>query len=486
MSKGPATLRRIDAEVRKLRDEEADVERQIAEAGSRIAAMRTRELEAFRQLAVFRLDQDGAAAVGRSLDRAEKELRRLRAARDKALQGLAEQIAAADADIDRLEAERVRLTDEIAELRATVEEADARLIARLSEDAGYQARIAEVEAAERVALEAERKAELAREDRTEKGRPYEDDSLFMYLWKRGFGTSEYRGRGLVRMLDRWVARLVRFQEARPNYHMLLELPERLGEHAERARAAAETEADRLEDFEAGQRAAAGILDQAKKLAADEAALADLARNVIEQATARTALEAKRAAINRGEDEASREAIEALVSALRDTRLSQLHRAAMLTPDPADERLVEEIDDLREDIEDREHDLERLQRVERDLEHKLAELAELRGRFVGERYDDERWEFDDDMVEDVLKGLLRGAINAAVVWAQLRRRGRYTPGPSRPSSGDVWGRPSRGGGTIFRPRPGRSGGFGRGGFRTGGGFGGGFGGGRGGFRTGGKF
>jgi hypothetical protein len=157
----------------------------------------------------------------------------------------------------------------------------------------------------------------------------------------------------------------------------------------------------------------------------------------------------------------------------------------LTPEPADERIVERIDDLREDIEDLEHDLERRRKVERDLENKLGELQEVRGRFVGERFDDDRWEFDDDMIEGFLKELLRGVISGAAVWAEMRRRGHYTPGPTRPRttrrSGGPWGRPSSGGGSIFKPRSGSSGGFGRGGFRTGGGFGS-----RGGFKTGGKF
>lgn len=486
MSKGHTTLKRIDAEIGKLRQEETGYEAQIAELGNRVAALRAEEIAAFRELAVFRFGATGDARVTGSLDRADKELRRLKSVRDAALDGVSRELEAANAEIVRLESDRARLSKDVADLQAEIDEADTRLIAELSGNADYQAHLAAVEKAEAIAGEAERKAELASDDKAEKGKPYEDDSLFMYLWRRGFGTPEYKGRGLVRMLDRWVARLVRYQEARPNYHMLLELPARLGEHAVRAREAAGAEADRLEDFEAERRAEAGILDKAKKAAADEALLAEVSRNLVEQTAARTALDAKRAAINRGEDETSKGAIESLVAALRDTRLSALHRAARLTPEPSDDHIVALIDDIREQLDDLDHDLDRLRRQERDIEKKVAELGEVRGRFVGERLDDDRWEFDDDMVENVLKGLLRGAINAAVVWAELRRRGQYTPGPTRPSSSGRWGQ-SSGGGSIFKPRSGsrggfkRGGGFGRGGFKTGGGFGR-----TGGFRTGGKF
>jgi hypothetical protein len=83
---------------------------------------------------------------------------------------------------------------------------------------------------------AEAKAVQADKDLQEKRRPYEADPLFMYLWRRRFGTPEYRGKGLARYLDRRVATLIAFDGARRNYAVLIELPTRLQEHAERLRA----------------------------------------------------------------------------------------------------------------------------------------------------------------------------------------------------------------------------------------------------------
>ena len=83
---------------------------------------------------------------------------------------------------------------------------------------------------------AEAKAAQAERDLQEKRQPYESDPLFMYLWRRKFGTPEYRATGLVRFLDRKVARLIEFDEARRNYAVLIELPARLREHADRLRA----------------------------------------------------------------------------------------------------------------------------------------------------------------------------------------------------------------------------------------------------------
>lgn len=82
---------------------------------------------------------------------------------------------------------------------------------------------------------AERKAAQAETDLEQKRKPYEADPLFMYLWKRGFGTPRYRAIPLVRYLDRKVARLVGFDDARRNYAVLIELPVRLREHADQLR-----------------------------------------------------------------------------------------------------------------------------------------------------------------------------------------------------------------------------------------------------------
>src|SRR5690606_31028903 len=106
-------------------------------------------------------------------------------------------------------------------------------------DPAFLARRQEAEALDAVAEEALRKTEQAEADRDDKGRPYRDDPLFIYLWEAGYGTANYRANNLVRYLDGLVARLVGFHKARPNFAMLNEIPLRLREHAERQEAQAQ-------------------------------------------------------------------------------------------------------------------------------------------------------------------------------------------------------------------------------------------------------
>src|SRR5690606_16701311 len=97
---------------------------------------------------------------------------------------------------------------------------------RLASDEAYRAQLERAERADAIADEAERKTADAEQDRATKGAPYEADALFMYLWRRGYGTPAYSASPLARLLDRWVARRVRYDGARQNYWMLQEIPVR--------------------------------------------------------------------------------------------------------------------------------------------------------------------------------------------------------------------------------------------------------------------
>jgi hypothetical protein len=88
-------------------------------------------------------------------------------------------------------------------------------------------------ASDSVLRNAEAKLAQAEADREEKRRPYESDPLFMYLWRRRFGTRDYEAGNLVRYLDRKVAHLIGYEAARVNYSMLIDLPDRMREHVER-------------------------------------------------------------------------------------------------------------------------------------------------------------------------------------------------------------------------------------------------------------
>ena len=108
------------------------------------------------------------------------------------------ELAKLDGDIAKLTAERTELLAQIGKHEAALEcagrkdQADAATAPGLCGSARPMRR-----ALVSVADESLRKTQQAEEDREQKGKPYRDDPLFMYLWERGYNTRNYRANNLV-------------------------------------------------------------------------------------------------------------------------------------------------------------------------------------------------------------------------------------------------------------------------------------------------
>lgn len=135
----------------------------------------------------------------------------------------------------RLRLERAEALIALARLRLQPPERDAVVgeLEAAAEQARRALRSTPTDERQTTIRKAEEKAAQAEADREEKRRPYEADPLFMYLWRRRMGTRDYKAGSLVRYLDLKVAHLIGFENARVNYAMLMELPDRLRAHAER-------------------------------------------------------------------------------------------------------------------------------------------------------------------------------------------------------------------------------------------------------------
>ncbi len=81
----------------------------------------------------------------------------------------------------------------------------------------------------------ERMATSAQSEHDAKAGAYQADPIFMYLHRRNYGSTAYRGWPMVRTVDGWLAELCGFDRARREYATLVELPPYLQEHAGRAR-----------------------------------------------------------------------------------------------------------------------------------------------------------------------------------------------------------------------------------------------------------
>lgn len=487
MLTGRQALGSIEQAQADLRREEAELSNRVERATRSLADLRTRQGNAYKELARFRLDNHAAETLDNRLDNAAKEAKRLLEKRAADHKVLSDNLR--DKETARSETQRARNT-----LAATRDDAAERMDdlmesvdALLESDAVFLAQRELVDTAMKTAKAAAAKAETSLSDRSDKGEAYEADPLFMYLWSRGFGTPSYDHSGIVRSLDRWVAGLVRFSDARANYAMLTGIPERMANHAVRCSEKVQKEAEILANLSrnamtktAGEDLAGQIDTLTDQVAARDADIEALDQSID---TLSDALQD----YARGEDTSYRKAEEELSLSLKTDDLRDLWREALETPSLEDEKIVRQIEDLMRTMEDLSREMRQDRELQRDISRRRVELSEVTQKFRRNGYDNWDSTFSDDNLTTVLLGeLLKGAISGADYWARAKKtHKRRKPRGGRVGFKHGSGLPrSMGGGFSgggLGDRGGRDdGGFGGGGFKSGGGFGGG------GFKTGDTF
>jgi hypothetical protein len=486
MSSGSDILAMIERMLGDTRGELETVAARSERTTAELARVRQAEIGVLAVLARLRLREIESGELADALDETGRQVTQVLAQRAEAQNALQAEIAAAQQTLAKLGQERSAQHDVVDEADRAVDAAEAEAQRRLAADAVYRARLDKAEASDRVADVSEEKAQAAQTDRVEKGKPYEADRLFSYLWARGYGTSQYRSWGFTRLLDNWVARVAQFEPLRRNYWMLSELPARFADHAAQMRKTADDDvgAVRALDVEAAE--AAGVPERERALAAEEEALASIDKTIEEREAELTALVEKRTTFASGDDEHSRRCTELLSDTFRREKMKTLRERATATPTPEDDAAVDQLTAVRAELPRLEEEAVRYKTLNDSHRERGVKLEEIRKLFKEHRYDAVSSEFvNGALIATLLAQLLAGSLGVPDVWDALRKQqrhrnlaadprfgsGRFPRGPG----GSPWRFPGGGGGWP------KGGGFGGGGFRTGGGFGRG-----GGFRTGGGF
>jgi hypothetical protein len=473
--------RMLDGTRRELEAVATRLERSTTE----LEKQRQAELGVLSVLARIRLREIESGELADSLDETGKRVKELLSKRGDAQTAVGGELSAAQGVLAKLEQERASQHAVVDAAEKEVGAAEAVAQKSLAADAAYGTQLDKAHASDRVAHTADQKAQAAHTDRTDKGKPYETDRLFTYLWARGYGTSRYRAGPLTRMLDGWVARIDDFEPLRQHYWMLNELPARFDEHAKRMRALADEDVAAVRALETSAAAAAGVPERRTTLASAADALAAQDKKIAGQEGAVHALVDKRAAFAAGQDDISRECTRLLSDTLRGEQMRTLREHASRTPTPEDDAAVDQLTVIRTELPRLQDETNRYRALHDAHSDRTEKLEELRKRFKEHRFDAVSSEFVNGALIGALLGqLLSGTLGVPDIWDALTKQqrqrslgvdpgfgsGRFPGGPGPPWGGGGFG---GGGGQS-------GGGFGGGGFGSGGGFGGG------GFRTGGGF
>lgn len=464
MIQGRDQLAIIDEHIAAVQNGVDDTHHRLEAARQRLTQIRNQTAEEFRRLARFRMDELAANRVAARLDDTDRAVLSLLERRTGELNELEAEIRQALDRQSTLTSEReaaVRRRDE----RVTeIDRQAAELRAQLGKQEAYRAQEKDAREAAAKAERAESKAAQAEADREEKGKPYRDDALFMYLWNRRFLTPDYAGRGLARALDGWVAKLIRYADARSHYFMLTELPLRLREHAERQKAAAAQASRKLQEMEAQAMQTDGLLQEKKALQAVQKEIEAVEARIEESEKRHAALLEKRSAYSTASDEISQQAIQLQVSEIKNDTLSNLYREAQATSRPEDDVIVSRIRDLAAEEQSLSAEIENLQSELHRQQKSFQEIEELRRRFRRSGYDSGHSYFPPGLdLGALLAMLLAGRASGGDVWGRIGREQEFRmPRQHRHGRGHD--------GDFFPGGFGGGGGdIGGGGFRTGGGF-----------------
>jgi chromosome segregation ATPase len=477
MIHGRDQLTIIDQHIATAQNSVDSIHRRLEEAGQRLTEIRNQTAEEFRRLAKFRLDELTANRVIARLDETDRAVVGLMQRRSRELSELEVEIQQNLARQSELKSEREEAVRRRDELVTEIDRHAAELRAQLVAQEAYRTQEKNAREAAARAERAETKAAQAEADREEKGRPYREDALFMYLWNRRFLTPDYTGGGLTRALDGWVAKRIHYADARSNYFMLTELPLRLREHAERQKTIAAQESQKLIDLEEQALQVDGIRPKKEALLATKKEIESIEARVEAEEKRHEALIEKRAVYSAASDELSQQAIQLQVSEIRNDTLSNLYREAQATSRPDDDVIVSRIQGLMAEEQSLSAEIGNLQSELHRQQKSFQEIEELRRRFRRSGYDSGHSYFPGGLdLAALLALLLSGRASGGDVWGRIGREqefrlprqhrhgrdrdGGFFPGGLGGGGGlpDIFGGGSGGGGSI-----------GGGGFRTGGGF-----------------
>lgn len=430
---GRQTMASIEDAVRKLHTEEHRLDDAMKSAVADAERLRRERDETLKELARVKLDEITAGRLVRDLDAAERRAVQVLEDHRNRLASATERKQAGVGEVEAAEKLRHVMAEAVEKALAEVEALRAKAAETVKDTAQWQAAKTRFSAANAIAEEAEKKASLSESELAQKRRPYDDDPLFSYLWRIGYGTPRYAAGSFTRMLDRVVAEFVGFAGARANYAMLIEIPVRLREHAGAKRGSADADQSVLAAIERAAMVAAGV-------EAKERALADARHRL---ASAEKTLEAKQTLLKTFEDQRRalvdasggvpgyEAALKTIAEADALDDIGTLYREARRTATGADEGLVRKIDGIDAALKKVDAEIGELRKTARDLAARRGEVENVRDRFRGAGYDHPHATFGNEVeIGRILAGILEGVIRSGVLWDAIR--GGFRTRPSRAS------------------------------------------------------
>ena len=211
------TIRSLEKDSRNLSSNLSNAESQIRNLVS------TRE-ELFKKLAKEYLPEMDSDSIGSTLHQVQYDIHRIYEEKEVHRQELEAEAGALVSRKKTLEKDYETLTEELNKLAEKRLQLEEKVAGKLEKDAKFKELCEQSSVSgERVKQYQIRAEEMAREAE-EKLPEFKEDKLFSYLLDCNYSTARYKGRGLRKRMDRWVARQVKFTDQYKNFQFLQTTP----------------------------------------------------------------------------------------------------------------------------------------------------------------------------------------------------------------------------------------------------------------------
>jgi hypothetical protein len=329
--------------------------------------------------------------------------------------------------LDATEEQLHAVTDQLNEKVAEREQLEQRLAERLHASPSFLQLSQQAVAAESELEQNERRVEESRSEAERKLPSYEASRLFRYLYECHYGTTAYRGRGLTRSMDRWVAKLIDFTRARQGYEFLKTTPDLIAQEVLRRREqfdALMVQVEAIEDQLSDEIGLTAVMQAGDRLGHQR-------DQIIEQiAQQQQAFEERRQELlelDRPDNAYYGQAISRMQEYLASLKQSQLQQKSWATPEPHDDTIVREIGELTEQLQSTERQLAQANQQHLAWDRQLAGAQQLLQRFRQSEFDSQRSSFAPSLnIDRLVQELVDGRVDLEQVWSQLRQAQRFAP------------------------------------------------------------
>ncbi len=413
---GRDTLDDIDRRAYTMRSDINDFSKNISRIEQDLEKLNQEEAQIYLRLAEVRLDFIDDPDIVDKISIAERRAGEIMLSRSASRQKLDQELKDNQAEQKAFEKERQFLLARLDQFRMQAEEAKASSLAKLRKDIAYLEILGRIKVKQKQIERTDHKIEVSRSDYKEKSKPYHTDELFVYLNERQYGLSGYKASALISTLDQWVAGLIRYDEARRNYNMLLSIPGKLLQYKQILQKQLDgIEQEKIDYQQAFYKKDGTLVDQESYLKQKEAI------DSIDAKIRHAALEQDRIVrLKTSEadqvDETYGRAIETLKNLYINKSLESLRHYALLSAPQEDDELVSRLISIEKWRNDQNASLVSYKRTVADLNQQYQRLEEARGAYKNRGYDTSRTVFNNDGMFGVLLGeFLVGVLSNRQLW-----------------------------------------------------------------------